>query len=337
MCQISVVTSVYNCEAYIEETIRSVVAQTFQDWEFLLIDDCSKDRSAELIKRIAEKDGRIRLIENETNAGQVENLNKGIRMAKGKYIARLDHDDLCREDRFEKQFSYMEAHPDTGLLASRCSLLEEGEETEGDPVIEDAAELRFMAYFGRLEIPHSSYFLRKKTLEKHQIQYRPYDYAEDYGILMEMLAVSEVDFLKEPLVKYRVFPEQTTGHTSKALIYKEVTETVFPYMDRLSADGKEYAKSALKGELSTEADFQGLERFLLSFAAECGITEPDENASVQYLYRNILRWQKGSQIMWRAYTHSSLREEHRSFTKNGWKLLKQCLWKEKRRILSYGA
>ena len=82
MPKISVVTSVYNCERFVGETIQSVINQTFTDWEYILIDDCSKDKSADIIQSFADKDPRIRLIRNVQNQGQCRNLNHGIQLAK---------------------------------------------------------------------------------------------------------------------------------------------------------------------------------------------------------------------------------------------------------------
>ena len=113
MCKISVVTSVYNCEKYIKETIQSVIDQTYTDWEYIIIDDCSRDNSAKIIQSI--QDDRIRFIKNETNQGQCANLNKGIKLARGEYIARLDHDDICYPDRFVKQLKYMEQKRGTSI------------------------------------------------------------------------------------------------------------------------------------------------------------------------------------------------------------------------------
>ncbi|MBQ3799225.1 MAG: glycosyltransferase family 2 protein, partial [Treponema sp.] len=126
MPKISVVTSVYNCERFVGETIQSVINQTFTDWEYILIDDCSKDRSAEIIQSFADKDPRIRLIRNEQNQGQCRNLNHGIQLAKGEYIARLDHDDLCYPERFQKQLDYMEAHKETVLCGCRMDMWQDG-------------------------------------------------------------------------------------------------------------------------------------------------------------------------------------------------------------------
>ncbi len=98
----------YNCERFIEETLNSVINQTYTNWELLIIDDCSTDKSVEIIKAFIEKDERIKLLVNEQNSGAAASRNRALREAKGKWIAFLDSDDLWTADKLEKQIGFME-------------------------------------------------------------------------------------------------------------------------------------------------------------------------------------------------------------------------------------
>jgi glycosyltransferase involved in cell wall biosynthesis len=104
--QISVIMPVYNAELYLYEAIESILQQSFGNFELLLINDGSTDSSLQIIQQI--KDNRIRILNNDYNMGLIYSLNWGIAEARGKYIARMDADDICLPDRFKKQFEYME-------------------------------------------------------------------------------------------------------------------------------------------------------------------------------------------------------------------------------------
>ena len=110
MVSISIIMSVFNSEKYLKEAIDSILKQTFRDFEFIIIDDGSSDSSVTIIK--SYEDIRIKFIENNVNIGLAASLNKGIEMATGKYIARMDSDDVAVPERLEQQYKYMEAHPE---------------------------------------------------------------------------------------------------------------------------------------------------------------------------------------------------------------------------------
>jgi len=113
--KISVVMAVYNGEKYLREAIDSILNQTFNDFEFIIINDGSTDDSAEIIK--SYNDPRIILIQQE-NKGLAAALNEGIKIAKGKFIARMDADDISLKTRLEKQIQFMEAHPEYVAIGS---------------------------------------------------------------------------------------------------------------------------------------------------------------------------------------------------------------------------
>lgn len=117
----------YNCEKFIDETIGSVLAQTYTNWELLIVDDCSTDNSVELIKGYCEKDERIKLFVNETNRGAAASRNVALREATGKWIAFLDSDDLWLPEKLEKQLAFM---AENGYHFSFTKYRQIGEESE---------------------------------------------------------------------------------------------------------------------------------------------------------------------------------------------------------------
>ena len=105
---VSIIMPSYNCGRFVEETIRSVQAQTYQNWEIIFVDDCSTDDTIEIVKHFQKQDGRIRLFQNKRNSGAAVSRNYALREAKGKYVAFLDSDDLWEPTKLEKQIKFME-------------------------------------------------------------------------------------------------------------------------------------------------------------------------------------------------------------------------------------
>ena len=105
--KVSIITPVYNCENFIEQTIKSVLNQTYANWEMLLVDDCSLDNSAKIIKKYSKKDKRIKCFKLKENSGAAVARNKALEESKGRFIAYLDADDIWTKDKLEKQVKYM--------------------------------------------------------------------------------------------------------------------------------------------------------------------------------------------------------------------------------------
>jgi len=124
---VTVLMPVYNAERFLSEAMDSIVGQTLTDFEFLIIDDGSTDRSYEIIR--SYKDDRIRLVQNETNLGITASLNKGIQLARAALIARMDADDISYPDRLQKQYDYLTSHPDCALLSTFARVITEDKQT----------------------------------------------------------------------------------------------------------------------------------------------------------------------------------------------------------------
>lgn len=122
---ISVLMSVYNGEKYLKETIDSILNQNFTDFEFIIVNDGSEDNSLKIMKDYLKKDSRIVIINNLKNIGFIKSLNKGLKIAKGKYIARMDSDDISLSERFFIQYEYLESHPDIFLVGSYAINMDE--------------------------------------------------------------------------------------------------------------------------------------------------------------------------------------------------------------------
>ena len=129
--KISLIMSVYNGEDYLAETIDSVISQTFTEWEFIIINDCSTDNTSKILAEYGSKDERIKVHTNETNLRLPSSLNKALSLAEGKYIARMDADDICMPDRLQKQYDFMGENPNVDLSSCRFFTLKNGVYSSG--------------------------------------------------------------------------------------------------------------------------------------------------------------------------------------------------------------
>ena len=115
----------YNAELYILQSVQSVLAQTFEDFELLVINDGSTDRTLDILSGIADR--RLRILNNPTNLGVVGSRNRGMAEAVGRYVALLDADDFCLPTRFAKQKAFLDQHPETTIVGAEMSVLKRGE------------------------------------------------------------------------------------------------------------------------------------------------------------------------------------------------------------------
>ena len=204
---VSIITSVYNCEKYITEMIDSIINQSYQDWELILIDDASTDTTWDLISRYT--DVRIIKIKNENNIGLTRNLNKALAFAKGKYIVRIDGDDVAYPSRLERQVQFMEEHPNIAL--SGCWIKIFGEKDDIWKSIIDNESLKINLLFNAI-IFHPTFIIRKSILEKYNLKYNEkLLYAQDYDLECQIAKYEEVANISDILVKYRIHGGQVSS------------------------------------------------------------------------------------------------------------------------------
>ena len=122
---VSVIIPCYNAENYVEEAVRSIMTQTYKNLEIIVTDDCSTDNTLKVLRNLAVEDSRIKIIENKENLKIVKSLNNMINIAQGKYIARMDADDISFPERIEKQLAFMDANPEYGLCGTNALCIDE--------------------------------------------------------------------------------------------------------------------------------------------------------------------------------------------------------------------
>lgn len=204
--KVSILLPVYNSETTIQETIDSILSQTYSDFELVIINDGSSDKSEQIICQYSDK--RIRYYKNEQNKGLIYTLNRGLDLCNGEYIARIDADDIMLPTRLEKQIKYMDTHPH--IIASGSSTLRfdgvHKEKIYTPPITPE--EIRYKILLGS-PIPHPSAIIKKEALIKYNIKYDyNYIHAEDYKFWYDLSQYGDLANIKEPLTKYRYSPEQ---------------------------------------------------------------------------------------------------------------------------------
>lgn len=217
---ISILLPVYNAENYVQETIASILAQTYTHFELIVINDGSTDRSQEIIDFFNDK--RIITLKNEHNIRLIATLNLGLQKAKGKYIARIDADDIMLPNRISKQVMFLEENLDYGMVGSYVQTFGDVEGSIFYPL--DDASIRYTSMFYNPFV-HSTVMLRASVIATNLLDYdSTMLHVEDYALWIQIMRVSKVANLPEILVRYRVHAFQIS--TTYSAIQQENTMVV---------------------------------------------------------------------------------------------------------------
>ncbi len=203
MPRVTVVMAVYNAAQFLEEAVASVLAQTWRDFELMVVDDASTDGSCAILDRF--NDPRVRIIRHPSNRGASLSRNDAIRAARGEYIAIMDADDVCAPHRLERQVEYLDAHAATGLVGCAVydnidaagAVLYTSHLPEGNEEIQSAIMKRWCFL-------HSSIMFRGSLCEAAGEYRTAFEPAEDHDFVLRILECAEAHNLPEPLVTYRL-------------------------------------------------------------------------------------------------------------------------------------
>ena len=262
MPKVSVLMPVYKTpEAYLRTAIESILAQTFTDFEFLILDDCPADDREQIVKSYA--DNRIKYAKNPQNMGISASRNKLIDMAQGEYLAIFDHDDISLPERLEKEAAYLDAHPKCGgVSCAKKNII-------GGKVVvypENNAEITRQLFVSCCVI-HSASMVRKSVLEANNISYEEeYSPAEDYAMYCRLVGKTEFHNLPEVLFHYRNVAGNTTQlqkqkMNDKTMQIKDFVrrdnpllwEKILPYVEyvsRVKFLGLQITKIVRRGEIT---------------------------------------------------------------------------------------
>lgn len=208
--EISVIMPVYNVDNYVFDSMQSILCQTFENFEFIIIDDASQDGTYEIIKQF--HDSRIINLQNNTNMGIAATLNKGLKIARGKFIIRMDGDDISKPNRLKKQLDFMKANPDLIISGTHMDLIN----SDGDFIRQQkkrigTEKVRLGLFFGHTSLAHPSIIMRKDLLDSFCIQYdSAFQYAEDYDLYCRSIQYASMDNIDESLIQYRIHDESVS-------------------------------------------------------------------------------------------------------------------------------
>ncbi|MDP2460609.1 glycosyltransferase [Kaistella sp. SH19-2b] len=215
---LSVIMSVYNGEKYLHEAMDSILNQTFKDFEFIIIEDASTDRTLEIIEKYRTQDSRIVLItkkENKGPKGFIENLNLGLNAAKGQFIARMDADDISDLNRFEKQVDFLQKSENIFMVGSDLQLIDQdGLNTNLLPAYHTDEDIQ-KNMFKNISMYHPVILFRNNK----KISYREKMlYCEDYDLYFRLM-IEGYKFanIQEPLLKYRILEDSISRKDSKMI------------------------------------------------------------------------------------------------------------------------
>lgn len=214
---VTVLMPVYNAGEFLKEAIDSILNQTYEEFEFLIINDGSTDSSVNIIE--SYKDKRIKLIHNIENKGLVESLNKGIEIAQGKYIIRMDADDIAEVNRIETQVDFMENNSDVAVAGSNGVIF-----LSDKPIIKKLTDLPIKyneikcKLLFECPIVHSAVIIRKNILLENNYRYsEKYKDTEDYGLWIEIAKNHKIVNIPKKLLRYRIISSSITNQALKRI------------------------------------------------------------------------------------------------------------------------
>jgi len=218
---LSVVMPVYNAEKYLAEAIESVLNQKFKDFEFIIINDGSIDKSSEIVKKYAKKDKRIKILNNEKNMGIAETRNRGVREARGKYLAAHDSDDISEPERFRIQVDYLEKHPEVGIVGGNIALFyDKNNPFSVREYPEKDSELREMIFFA-CPIAQPVSMVRTEVFSKVGVYDGRYPPTEDLDLWFRIGEKYKFGSIPKVLLKYR--ESLTSATSSKTRLMEKLT------------------------------------------------------------------------------------------------------------------
>ncbi|WKA50169.1 glycosyltransferase family 2 protein [Planococcus liqunii] len=222
---ISIIMPAYNAEEYIEDAINSVLSQSYKEWELIIIDDCSNDKTSKIAEKFGQRDARLRLIKNNENMGVSETRNKGINLALGEWIAFLDSDDLWEITKLEKQLLCANEEGASFVFTGSSFINKEGKPFKG--ILEVPKTVDFNKLKKHNIISCSSVLVKKEYFTTIKMEHD--NMHEDYATWLRILKTGTLAFgVNEPLLVYRLSISSLSGNKLKTI---GVTYKLFRLID----------------------------------------------------------------------------------------------------------
>jgi len=201
--QVSVIMAVYNGGKYLRTAINSVLQQSFTEFEFIIVDDCSTDSTATIIS--SYRDGRIKYIKNKVNLGQTPSLNIALDLSKGKYIARIDADDVYQPEKLEIQYSFMEKHPEVTVCGTSGESIDENGEIYANRSFPQKPIDIYFRMFYHSPLNHVSIIMRRSIILKIGGYDERYPICADFALWSKLIKNNyQITNIPESLTQFRV-------------------------------------------------------------------------------------------------------------------------------------
>ncbi|MDL5039750.1 glycosyltransferase family 2 protein [Heyndrickxia coagulans] len=278
---VTVLMPVYNGEKYLREAIESILNQTYKNFEFLIIDDGSTDNSKQIIK--SYKDSRINLVSNGRNLKLINSLNKGIDLSSGKYIARMDCDDISMPRRLEKQVNFMEKNKDVIMCGTGVKILES--KWKRTFPITGWENIKYKLLIENC-IYHPSVMIRTDVLKDNRIYYDSrFIHAEDFELWQRISKKYKIENIRKPLLKYR--------HSTEGIGRKYQKEQI-EMASRISKQGlSEYNiilnKDYVRKEIITKEDILNAKKQIENIQKENHFTDYEHQKILAMLWLSICK------------------------------------------------
>lgn len=277
---VSFIMPTHNREIYIDDAIRSVVSQTFQNWELIIVDDHSGSDTVARIKDWLRKDSRIKAVFNSRNEGIAKSRNNGMRVASGKYVSFIDSDDMLRKDALERMANELEQDSDYGVVVAESALIDEKGQLIGKTSADrfGKPKLQTGIFFDEL-IDHTfvtGNMFRREVVEKYGIRHdENLKLADDWGFWLDLSAVCKFKYLDEPLHYYRIH-HLSLSQTPAAIGREMYAQDFMLIPERI------FSKHA---KLLNSRQMKGLLKFAARFLEPSSLEAPRTRAA---FYRSIV-------------------------------------------------
>jgi glycosyltransferase involved in cell wall biosynthesis len=309
--RVTVLMPVYNAQTTLREAIDSILGQTFTDFEFLIIDDGSSDSSADIIR--SYDDPRIRFIQNDRNLKLTSTLNKGLDLADGEYVARMDADDISQPERLARQVDFLDVHPEVGIVGVWARAFGEANFLIPQPADPEVARAKLL--FDSCLV-HPAVLIRRNLLDLHRLRYQPLSHFEDYELWQRAARLFPIANIPEWLFRYRVTGQSAffgANRQEQEETYRRIDQVSLPFLGIVPTDAELSIHNFLRrpeGSRTAEA-----EAWLLKLSDANTRTNYYEHTAFRETLRE--RWflvcyltGGGSLGRWWRYVSSPLYERH---------------------------
>ena len=228
---ISVIMPVYNADKFLREAVESILDQSLSDFELIAIDDGSTDSSPEILESFRQKDPRLIIHRNPSNQGMSASLNTGLALARGKYIARMDADDISLPERFEKQVAFLETHPEIDIVGTPLEMVDERGKTIGRlSAPRENLAIHWTNIFS-VAFWHPTILVRRSIIVDHKIQYNASREVSELDLFARLLEYAHGSNLTESLFIYRIHSGSNISRFQRANMDRK-SKTIFANLQK---------------------------------------------------------------------------------------------------------